>query len=71
MKATWDDEGESDSDDKVQEVANMCFMAIDCEVKILNLIMIIFLLIKLMRNHPKMNYLMILMICKGNMKNLF
>ena len=33
MKATWDDESESESDEESQEeVANMCFMAIDDEV---------------------------------------
>ena len=38
MKATWDDDSESESDDEVQEeIANMCFMAIDSEVKSLEL----------------------------------
>ena len=33
MKATWDDESESEFDEEAQEeVANMCFMAIDDEV---------------------------------------
>ena len=38
MKATWDYDSESELDDKVQEkVANMCFMAINSEVKSLEL----------------------------------
>ena len=38
MKATWDDDSESESDDEAQEeIANMCFMAIDSEVKSLEL----------------------------------
>ena len=38
MKATWDDDSESESDDEVQEkVVNMCFMAIDSEEKSLEL----------------------------------
>ena len=33
MKATWDNESESESDEEAQEeIANMCFMAIDNEV---------------------------------------
>lgn len=28
MKATWDDNNESESEEKENEVANMCFMAI-------------------------------------------
>ena len=33
MKATWDDESESESDEEAQEeVANICFLAIDNEV---------------------------------------
>ena len=37
MKATWDDESESESDEEAQEeVANMCFMAIDYEVRSLD-----------------------------------
>ena len=38
MKATWDDDNESESDEEAQEeIANMCFMAIDNEVKSLEL----------------------------------
>ena len=38
MKATWNYDRESELDDKVQEeVANMCFMAINSEVKSLEL----------------------------------
>ena len=34
MKATWDDNNESESNDEAQEEkANMCFMAINNEVK--------------------------------------
>ena len=37
MKATWDDESERELDEEVQEeIANMCFMAIDIEVKCLD-----------------------------------
>ena len=33
MKATWDESEESDSDDEAkEEIANMCFMAIDNEI---------------------------------------
>ena len=38
MTATWDDDSESKSNDEAQEeIANMCFMAIDNEVKSLEL----------------------------------
>ena len=38
MKATWDDDSESELDEKVQEGATkICFMAIDNEVKYLEL----------------------------------
>ena len=38
MKTTWDDDSESESNDETQkEIANMCFMATDSEVKSLEL----------------------------------
>lgn len=37
FKATWDDSDESDSEEETQEVANMCFMAINDEVSSLDL----------------------------------
>ena len=34
MKATWNDDSETESDDEaLEEIANMCFMIIDSEVK--------------------------------------
>ena len=64
MKATWDDDSESEFDDEAQEeIANICFMAIDNEVKSLELTMMIFLMMKLVRKLLMMNYLIISMIC--------
>ena len=38
MKATWNDDSESESDDEAQEeIANMCFIAIDNEINSLEL----------------------------------
>ena len=71
MKATWDDDSESESDDKVQEeIANMWFVAIDNEVKSLVLDHDDLLGdARLMRNLPTMNCLMILMTCMSNIRN--
>ena len=61
MKATWDDESESESDEEAQEkIANMCFMAIDNKVKFLDNDDL--LDNDLMINLHMMNFLIILMI---------